>query len=231
MSETASSALRQLQAAYDHLVSRAHPWPSHPVLGQRPVADHVVAVGAGEDGALQALVVLAQAGDEAAATVALWALLPALRQRAWGFPRPRQPRQALNDHLTCAYQAIRDADPGEERLAERIVERAHGRWRRGQARDERSEGASLEFVSSRPWRGPDPVSDDVVARLCLGEVASAAAAAIHAGTLSSEAWAMLLASRLGGAASDELGDAYGLSGSGVRTAVARATGRLRHHVA
>ena len=231
MSETASSSLRQLQATYDHLVARAHPWPAHPVLGQRPVADHVAAVRSGEDGALAALVALAQGGDGDATTVALWALLPALRDKAWAFPRPRQPGQALNDHLTCAYQAMREADPGEERLAQRIVERAHGRWRRGQARAERAEGPSLDAVSSRPWRGPDPVADDVLARLTLGELASAAADAIHAGAVSPEAWAMLLAARLGGAGSDELGQAYGVSGSGVRTVVSRATTRLRHRVA
>lgn len=233
MSES-SSTLRQLQAAYDHLARKPHPWPTHAVLGQHPVADHVAAIRAGDDPPSRRWSASPKARDGDATTLALWALLPALREEAWAFPPPAPPGPRRAPGL--CYEAIRRADPGEPRLARRLVERAHGRWRRGPARygcaaEASLEEAPLEAASARWWGGTDPVADHVLARLSLGELAAAAAAAIDARALSPEAWAMLLAARLGGAGSDELGAVYGLSASAVRAAVARATSQLRDCVA
>lgn len=149
---------------------------------RRPAVGSIVdAIQAGDNEFLLRLVHEARDGDDDAATIVIWSLLPRLCAVIRSRLAPPDWRSAADDYVGIAYLAIRDVRQNEPAvfLADKIIARVRRRHERLVAADRRF----AEHLSKPPqttpldWRSAAvPVEDHALIRVRLEALRSAAVA-------------------------------------------------------
>lgn len=148
----------------------------------------VIKIRNGDNDTLRALIASAQHGDAAAATTAIWALLP----RLTAVVMSRQPtplwREAMDNYLTLAYLTLLDVDVTAPPtfLSDKLVARARRRYERAEHRDV-TEHRDTDALSREEARQPS-VEDEALARLAWHDLADA----VRGGAVSPEGWSTLV---------------------------------------
>jgi DNA-directed RNA polymerase specialized sigma24 family protein len=225
MSRSIAETLAGLEHAYRAIAAR-RPWTDHPVLASAPLDDHIRDIRAGSDAPLAALVALAHDGDSDALTVIVHALAPMLRRLIRG-PNALL-GEILEDHLSSACHAVLATDPGDDRLAARLLQRTNSRARNFRRRHVISHDTPSTAVDRIATADPaETICDREVARVALHRLQAVARTETASGALHPLGWQLLVASRVEGLEGDALADRYGLSRAATRAAISRTSRKLR----
>jgi hypothetical protein len=185
---------------------------------RHPSLDNSVAhIHQGDGCQLLQMIVDAQAGDEDAALMAIWALLP----RLCAVVIQRHPVHAwsatIDDYIALSYLTIADVDTAESTafLADKIIARTRRRYERASRQDRDRPVAVDEPVLEAIGGRTMDVEDRVLARLELDGLLQA----VRHGLLTPAAWSNLVGLRVGRSPDRRATDSE-------RTALKRAQRRL-----